>query len=178
MSDISKFIAQIARRMDNIERGQSNIIRSGPVVAVDAARGLVKVNVGDEQSSLVTPWIKWTDRSGARKTWNPPSVGEDMTVISPSGEISRRSRALPGNFTASNAAPSADGDAVVSSLGDVTLKMSASNIELKIGGVTATLSAAGLSIEGGDVTHNGTAIGDTHVHGGISPGGAETSSPS
>lgn len=34
-----------------------------------------------------------------------------------------------------------------------------------------------VEINGGGVTHNGTNIGDTHVHGGVDPGGSNTAGP-
>lgn len=50
-------------------------------------------------------------------------------------------------------------------------------IVLTMGGVTLTVSDGGVAIEGGQVTHNGTNIGSDHVHGGITPGGANTAGP-
>lgn len=44
-------------------------------------------------------------------------------------------------------------------------------------GVTVEITAAGLSINGGMVTHNGTNIGDTHIHGGVEPGGGTSGVP-
>ena len=40
-----------------------------------------------------------------------------------------------------------------------------------------TLQAPSVAIESGTLTHNGINVGDTHVHGGILPGPADTATP-
>lgn len=66
-----------------------------------------------------------------------------------------------GNVTVQNA-----GTLQVESAGDVTV--TAPNV---------TINAA-VAINGPSLTHNGTNVGDSHVHGGILPGPAETMPPS
>ncbi len=53
----------------------------------------------------------------------------------------------------------------------------ASTIELVVGGVSLTITGAGVAIVGGTVTHQTLDIGATHVHGGVTPGGANTGVP-
>lgn len=50
-------------------------------------------------------------------------------------------------------------------------------LTLTSGGVSIAISPAGVAINGGTVTHNGKNIGDTHVHGGVTAGGSDTSTP-
>lgn len=40
------------------------------------------------------------------------------------------------------------------------------------------IKAANVNIESTSLTHNGTNVGDTHTHGGVSPGGSSTTGPS
>lgn len=178
MASIGKLFAGLKRQIAELQRRQSNILRSGTVVEVDAAKGRVKVDVGNEGNPLITPWIRWSERAGARKTWSPPSVGEAMTILSGSGEVDGRALAIHGGFTDQNPAPSADGDAAVFSLGNVTATIIDGGLKLEIGGVTVEITGAGFAITGGTVTHNGANIGDTHKHGGIKPGSSQTSNPS
>lgn len=42
---------------------------------------------------------------------------------------------------------------------------------------TITLSAAHVSIQSDSLVHNDSDVGDTHVHGGVEPGGSTTSTP-
>jgi nitrous oxidase accessory protein NosD len=50
-------------------------------------------------------------------------------------------------------------------------------LQASVGGVVFTVSPAGVDITGGYVRHNGKDIGDTHTHGGVTPGASETDVP-
>lgn len=177
MTALPRIIAEMQRQIAELNRRQANMMRSGKVLEVDAANQRVKVDIGDEGNPMPSPWIRWSERAGARKTWNPPSVGELMTVISPSGEISAKSLAIHGGFTDDNPAPSADGDATVYTLGALTVTITGTGILASIGGVTVDLTGAGLATLGGDITHDGKNIGATHTHGGITVGSDDTAPP-
>lgn len=177
MADIARIIARMQSQIAELQRRQNNTIRSGRVVAVDAANQRVKVDVGDTENPMHSPWVRWPERAGARKTWNPPSVGELMTVLSPSGELDAKSLAVHGGYTGDNPAPSADPDATVFTLGPLTVTILGAGVTLSIGSVVVEITSAGLAITGGTVTHNGNNIGDTHVHGGIAIGPSETKVP-
>lgn len=71
--------------MDLIElsRRLENLIRIGTVSAVDLAAVRCRVKTGN----LETEWLRWhTPRAGQTRTWDPPTVGEQAMVLSPSGE--------------------------------------------------------------------------------------------
>lgn len=77
------------------------------------------------------------------------------------------------------------GTAIYDQHGNV-LKMINSSVELSAPDVPMTIKAKTLTIEGdfGVVTfdssgikHNGKNIGDTHIHGGVTPGGSNTAEP-
>lgn len=177
MAKLERTIAKLVSTVAEEQRKRSNTIRSGRVVEVDPAKGRVKVDVGDEGNPLVTPWVRWTERAGDRKTWNPPSVGELMTVLSQGGEISGTSLAVHGGFTDSNMPPSADGDALVFTLGSVTATVENGAITVVVGGVTAVLDGAGLHVNGGTITNDGTDVGKDHKHSGVTAGPAQTGTP-
>jgi phage baseplate assembly protein V len=71
--------------MDLVElsRRLENLLRLGTVHSVDHAAVRLRVQTGQ----LVTDWLPWLERrAGETTTWNPPSVGEQCIVFSPSGE--------------------------------------------------------------------------------------------
>lgn len=76
-------------------------------------------------------------------------------------------------------APAGEGDRVVigANGGSAYLSFDEDGLYFTAPGVTVTITGAGLSVTGGMVTHNGTNIGDTHVHGGVEPGGSNTAVP-
>lgn len=66
----------ILRRLDNL-------VRLGTIAAVDHAAALCRVQSG----GLLTGWLPWiTRRAGNTRTWCPPTVGEQVIILSPSGE--------------------------------------------------------------------------------------------
>ncbi|MDE1158443.1 MAG: Gp138 family membrane-puncturing spike protein [Neorhizobium sp.] len=52
-----------------------------------------------------------------------------------------------------------------------------SGMTFKAGGVSMAITSGGVAITGGEVTHNGNNIGSDHVHGGVLPGGSNTTGP-
>lgn len=70
-------LAEISRRLENL-------IRIGTVSDVDHKAVRCRVKSG----KLETQWLRWhTPRAGATRTWDPPTIGEQAMVFSPSGEI-------------------------------------------------------------------------------------------
>lgn len=71
--------------MDLVElsRRLENIIRIGTILDVDHAAARVRVKSGQ----LETQWRPWVElRAGQTTTWNPPTIGEQCILFSPSGE--------------------------------------------------------------------------------------------
>lgn len=70
-------LATLARLLENL-------VRLGTIAEVDEAAARVKVKTG----TLVTAWLPWlTPRAGADREWNPPSVDEQVVLLSPSGQL-------------------------------------------------------------------------------------------
>lgn len=71
-----------------------NIIRTGVVTEVEVGRGC-RVQTGD----LETGWLPWiTQRAGASRSQWPPSVGEQVVILSVGGELTT-AIVLPGLFS-------------------------------------------------------------------------------
>jgi hypothetical protein len=66
------------------------------------------------------------------------------------------------------------GDVTLANEGDITVESAGS---VSITAPTVTVNAD-VAINGGSLTHNGVNVGDTHVHGGVVPGPADTGAPS
>ena len=65
-----------------LNRRLADLIRFGTILAVDLPRVRCKVKSG----RLETGWLRWaTARAGTTRTWDPPTVGEQCLVLSPSG---------------------------------------------------------------------------------------------
>lgn len=71
--------------MDLVElsRRLENLIRIGTIHSVDHAAVRCRVQSGH----LLTQWLPWfTSRAGETTSWDPPTIGEQAMVFSPSGE--------------------------------------------------------------------------------------------
>lgn len=159
-------LAELARLIENL-------VRLGTIAEVDVAKVRVRVKSG----SITTNWLPWLAlRAGTSKEWDPPTVGEQVVLLSPSGVLAQ-GVALVGLFSDANPA---NGDraglhrrtypdgAVV----EYDFVAHVLRAILPDGGVTHLVSTGGIHIDGpithnGDYTHSGayTQAGDQHVTG-------------
>lgn len=149
MSDLAKILAEMRRVISELHRRQGNMIRAGRVVEVDPAAGTVRIDIGADGEELITPPIRWPERAGDRRSWNPPTVGEDMTVLSPTGEIGVGSFATYGGFTSGTPAPSNRGDAAVFAFGSVTITVEGALVRVQAPHVVIDADTVDLGGEGG-----------------------------
>ncbi|MDO8048481.1 phage baseplate assembly protein V [Janthinobacterium sp. SUN211] len=62
-----------------------NLIRLGTIAEVKGAKAQVRLG-----PTLTTEWLNWaTRRAGSTRTWSAPTVGEQVIVFSPGGELTR-----------------------------------------------------------------------------------------
>ncbi len=76
-------LATLARLLENL-------IRFGTIAAVDhgdpAQQQPPRVRV--QTGTLLTGWLPWlAARAGADREWNPPTEGEQVLLLSPSGQL-------------------------------------------------------------------------------------------
>lgn len=87
-----------------LKRMISNLIRQGTVYAVKDDR--VKVRSGE----IITTWLPWfTHRAGKSRTWWRPSVGEQVFILSPNGNL-ELGCVLPSLYCDNYPAPSSSND--------------------------------------------------------------------
>ena len=93
-----------ANQSADINRRLESMIRLGTIAAVDHGAARCQVKTG----GLVTEWLPWLERrAGTTRDWDPPTVGEQCLLLSPSGEPGA-GIVLTG--IASNANPMPSGD--------------------------------------------------------------------
>jgi phage baseplate assembly protein V len=72
------------------ERRNRNRARMGTIVEVDAEKGLARVQLteGGDYAPLRTALIPWREQAmGAMRTHFPPSVGQQVRVVSENGDL-------------------------------------------------------------------------------------------
>lgn len=149
--------------LPELERRMANVIRDGTIMAVDLAKRRVRVKSGE----IETTWLPWpAGRAGpGKRRWDPPEVGEQVTMISPSGDL-RQARVIPGIYQEAYDSPSSDGNkdhvtygdgtvieydrashTLLANLGASSILADRTKIVLTIGDTTLTMTAAGTTLE-------------------------------
>ncbi|UIJ38965.1 phage baseplate assembly protein V [Desulfobaculum bizertense] len=93
-------------QISELERRLAGLIRFGTVEAADYARARVRVRMGE----AVTDWLPWlTLRAGKDRSWWPLEPGEQVLVLSVSGDTSQ-GVVLGSIFQQAHPAPAASKD--------------------------------------------------------------------
>ena len=89
MSDtLANVIADLQRRLFELERRAANRKRTGVVDEIDTARGLARVRLEDGEQAFRTGWLPWKEiAAGGISTHIPPTVGQQVDVTSESGDL-------------------------------------------------------------------------------------------
>jgi len=159
----------MSAEIGDLQRRLANIFRVGRVAAIDLSAGRVKVSF----AGVTTAWLPWmAARAGAVKDWNPPSVGEQVCVCSPSGEINL-GFVMPGAIPY-DANPAPD---VRAGVHKITLPAGGS-YEISVGSVNLVLADGKITLNGdievtGDIKAGSISLRN-HVHGGVTPGASTT----
>lgn len=67
-----------------LDRRISNLIQIGTIAEADYEKAKLKVIIGN----IITDWLPWlTRRAGSDSDWWAPEVGEQVVILSPSGEL-------------------------------------------------------------------------------------------
>lgn len=162
----------MSAEIGELQRRMANLFRIGRVAEVNRTTGRVKVAF----QGVTTAWLPWmTGRAGAVKDWNPPSVGEQVVVCSPSGEIGA-GFIMPGSINYDDqAAPDSR-----ENVQKITLPAGGA-YEISVGGMTLVLAGGKLTLNGsievtGDVKAGTISLRNhTHVH--TAPEPAPTGAP-
>lgn len=167
-------IVRLAQRVAEVERRLAGMIRHGRVHSVDAAAGMIRLRIGGTDSKpFLSPPVPYAQIAGALKAHTPPSVGQQMTLICPDGNV-RMGVALPMTWSDANTSPSSSGEENVVTFGGVRIELR--DDELVISGPKVRIDAD-IETNGSTLKHNGKEIGSTHRHGGVIPGGGQSDVP-
>lgn len=157
-------LIEIMQRLGDLERRLASLMMIGTVAEVDTATARVKVTIGDLTTAMI-PWL--AGRAGSNQTWNPPDVGEQVLVLSPSGNLAN-GIAVPALYCTDFPAPSDDQDEVVYQIGEgisLTVNRSDKSVVLAVAEGTLTVDTGGDA----SITVGGTATiaatGDAEITG-------------
>ncbi len=76
---------------EDIPADVSELLRLGTIAEVDLAKRRCTVRYGDEdgdEATAISPPVRWfAPRCGKTKKWSPPSVGEQVMLLCPDGQL-------------------------------------------------------------------------------------------
>jgi phage baseplate assembly protein V len=161
---LERYVAELVRRVEESERRLTNVVRMGRVTQVDAQKGLVKLAYAKDENGadVVSPWLRWQERAGGIKTWSPPSVGEQVLMFSPSGDISGHSWALPGGYSQANPPPHDKGGEHKMTIGNLSILATGDDLNIEAPG-KVVIKAGQIAFDG-DVTLGGQPGAGELVH--------------
>lgn len=174
MNDQRFEVAESARRM-------AQMIQIGTIDSVDYTAARARVKIG---ALITAPLPMLTTRAGADRVWDAYTVGEQVAVFAPVGDLAQ-GLIMGAIYSAANAA---NGDRATlhrRSYADGTVveyDQDAGALAVQLAGGAVTLTApGGVNITGtvtvaGDVVADGISL-KTHVHGGVVAGPADTGGP-
>lgn len=144
-------LAALARLLENL-------IRFGVIAAVQMEPPRVRVTTG----TLTTAWLPWLAwRAGSDREWDPPSLGEQVILLSPSGQLANGivvtgafSDHIPANGNREGLHRRTYADGTVIEYDSVAHHL---NATLADGGTTNLISTGGINLVG-DITHKGDYI--------------------
>ncbi len=174
---VAQTLSPLIERLVEHERRIGASGTSGKVTDVDPEKGLVRIEIGKDSDGTPVkgPWGAYSQVAGALKVHSPPSVGQTMMMVVPSGDI-EQAVMVPLHWSNDSPSPSSDGDKHVATIGDVTISLAGGGLTISVGGTTFSFTSAGFSQTGGSVEHDSVNIGKDHVHKDVTTG-AELSGP-
>lgn len=140
--------------LNDPRRTIGNLMRLGTIDSIDLAQGTVRVRVGD----LLTGDIPFAaPRAGAVRIWSPPSIGEQVLLFCPEGDV-EAGIILGALFSDAHPAPANDASCVIDFPDGTRISYDAQAHKLSIaigdGGAAEITASGGLTVNA-DVQING-----------------------
>lgn len=141
-------IVELVARVTDLERRVAGVMRHGTVAEVDPGRQRMRLDFGPAhggQGRFLSPWLPYAQFSGALRVHTPPTVGQQFTVMSPSGDF-QQAVAVPLTHHAGNPSPSTAGDENVITYGNVRMTLSDDLVHVDVGGSLLKMTAAEITL--------------------------------
>lgn len=164
-------LAAVNERIDDllfehaeVKRKLDNVVRTGTVKSFDPKTNTIVADVG-----LETHDIPYFNHGGEGANWHPPKPGQQVTLLSASGDLAN-AVAIPGGFHDKNPAPSQTKDE------DIAAQRGAGKSRLRTTDQAAFLEAfqSAVKVENGKVTITADTI---VLEGDVKLGGADADKP-
>ena len=163
MSYIGEQIAELRGEIAKLNQKIARMNVQATVVERDMQKG-VKLDIGEDPDTgtrIVTDWHKMQGLGAGKFKFSLlPSIGEKVSLKSPSGVIGSGSVAELGTFDDENKRPDHDIDTPTMTIGNATFSIKNGEIKLDVGGNGFVLNASSfaLTINGNGFVLNAAAL--------------------
>jgi phage baseplate assembly protein gpV len=144
-------LVELVSRVAELERRFAGVMRHGTVAEVDPERQRVRLDMGPAhggEGRFLSPWVPYAQFSGALRVHTPPTVGQQLTAMSPSGDF-QQAVALPLTHHTGNPSPSTAGDENVVTYGNVSMTLADDLVRVDVGGTLFELTSAKITLSTG-----------------------------
>lgn len=123
----------MSAEFSELNRQMNNVVRIGVIKQIDTVNARAKVLV----AGCTTDWLPWgAARAGKRRDWSPPTIGEQVVLLSPYGDMGQAVIG-PSIFDDDSPAPSGSADE------DKTVYPDGTTVEHNSATSTYTITVAG-----------------------------------
>lgn len=185
MNEIIEQVLAHGRAIEDIQIRLHNMLRVGPITDRDPVKGY-RIDMGPdtEGGPVKSAWLPHPESGGEARTWMPLSGGQIMAMLSPGGDL-EQAFLMRAGFGGGIDPPSQDhGEVVLIDFGSIRISVTANGIVLKAGTDVITIGNGEIKLTsnlvqatGASLKHNAKEVGDTHAHGGVTPGSSPTQAP-
>ncbi len=173
MDELFAAIRALKVEIEQIKTSFGNAVHVGPVAVIDAEKGYRIRLGGTDEEPYLSPWYPHPETG---KSSVPLKVGQVVGRVNHGGDP-RLGFLLRGGYSDGHPSPNQNMAANVFEDAGVRIEVADGALVITVGGVTHRISGDGIATTGGEITHDEKNVGSTHVHGGVTPGGAETAGP-
>jgi phage baseplate assembly protein gpV len=153
MSYIGEEIAYLRGEVTKLNQKLARMNMQGTVVGRDMQKG-VKLDIGEDPETgtrIITDWTKMQGLgAGNFKFSLLPSIGEKVSLKSPSGVIGSGSVAELGTFDDENKRPDHDIDTPTMTIGNASFSIKDGEMKLTVGDAIIQIKAGEISIKMGE----------------------------
>jgi phage baseplate assembly protein V len=153
MADITEILGRLiddladaVSRITDVERRMDGMMRHGKVTDVDPKKQRARIEIGERDGQpLKSAWLPYAQIAGAYKSHRPPTVGQQMSMFAPNGEV-RQGLLVPMTWSDQNPSPSDKADEHVTTFGQLKIVEKADSYVVSIGSVEIELTTSDVNI--------------------------------
>lgn len=140
----------LAKRMSRLEKRLATIIQIGVVSELNPIKGTVRLKMGEDDR--LSAHVRYAQLAGDYSAHIPPTVGQQMMLVSPGGDMRVPSLAIPYSWNTAFPNPGDSAEENIVTFGNVTLRVKDSRVQTQVGDLLVTVTDSIAKFEIGDMT--------------------------